>query len=247
MHRGANGHANRNLGAGVSVYLLWRRYQGTGPHRGSEAAQPGAEGGERSPGVVYDGEAWRPYLQNIHPCWLLVYRVASLLFFTTFTVIIVKSCGHTIFYYYTEWTFLLVTLYFGVSTTINCVNLRRSPHRILQLSTTINCVDFVRQLQNSVQSNPLLAVNSIHLPLQHFPWFRIAYFCVWTCAYVIFEWIVHASWLYSFLDLSSKFAPLWYVVAGVMQIPCYLVFGLVIKKLKKHLKQSPSAPVRATA
>ncbi|XBH57809.1 hypothetical protein VPH35_079350 [Triticum aestivum] len=86
---------------GVSVYLLWR-YQGTGPHRGSEAAQPGAEGGERSPGVVYDGEAWRPYLQNIHPCWLLVYRVASLLFFTTFTVIIVKSCGHTIFYYYTE-------------------------------------------------------------------------------------------------------------------------------------------------
>ena len=86
----------------LNKFMCVRGYEGTVAHRGSEAAQLGAKGGERSPWVVYDGEAWRQYLQNIHPCWLLAYRVVSLLFFTTFTVIIVESRGHTIFYYYTE-------------------------------------------------------------------------------------------------------------------------------------------------
>ncbi|KAI4336166.1 hypothetical protein L6164_014728 [Bauhinia variegata] len=71
-----------------------------------------------------------------------------------------------------------------------------------------------------------------------FPWFRIGYFCLWTVAYVIFQWIVHACvklwWPYPFLDLSSPYAPLWYFSVALLHIPCYGVFALIMK-LKHHL------------
>ncbi|KAJ8753544.1 hypothetical protein K2173_022785 [Erythroxylum novogranatense] len=66
-----------------------------------------------------------------------------------------------------------------------------------------------------------------------FPWFRIAYFFVWTIVYVIFQWLVHACvrlwWPYPFLDLSSSYAPLWYFAVALMHIPCYGVFAFIIK------------------
>ncbi|CAH2080526.1 unnamed protein product [Thlaspi arvense] len=47
-----------------------------------------------------------------------------------------------------------------------------------------------------------------------FPFFRISYFILWTGAFVTFQWILHACvsmwWPYSFLDLSSPYAPIWY-------------------------------------
>ncbi|XP_044502897.1 uncharacterized protein LOC123223665 isoform X2 [Mangifera indica] len=69
-----------------------------------------------------------------------------------------------------------------------------------------------------------------------FPWFRIAYFLLWTFVFVIFQWILHAFvfvwWPYPFLDLSSPFAPLWYLGVGLMHIPCYGIFVFVARS--KH-------------
>lgn len=66
-----------------------------------------------------------------------------------------------------------------------------------------------------------------------FPWFRIAYFFLWTIGYVVFQWILHASnfiwWPYPFLDLASSSAPLWYLAVAIMHIPCFSFFVLVIK------------------
>ncbi|CAD6238752.1 unnamed protein product [Miscanthus lutarioriparius] len=46
-----------------------------------------------------------------------------------------------------------------------------------------------------------------------FPWFRIAYFILWTCLYVIIQWIAHVCgmtwWPYPFLRPESSLAPLW--------------------------------------
>ncbi|KAL0327270.1 UNVERIFIED_CONTAM: hypothetical protein Sangu_1805000 [Sesamum angustifolium] len=46
-----------------------------------------------------------------------------------------------------------------------------------------------------------------------FPFFRIAYFVLWTSVFVVFQWIIHAfvsmRWPYPFLDLSSPYAPIW--------------------------------------
>ncbi|RVW41572.1 hypothetical protein CK203_068159 [Vitis vinifera] len=46
-----------------------------------------------------------------------------------------------------------------------------------------------------------------------FPWFRLSYFVLWSCIYVIFQWVIHACgfswWPYPFLELSTQWAPLW--------------------------------------
>ncbi|XP_021718913.1 uncharacterized protein LOC110686626 isoform X1 [Chenopodium quinoa] len=79
-----------------------------------------------------------------------------------------------------------------------------------------------------------------------FPWFRIAYFILWTSFFVIFQWVLHACisiwWPYPFLDLSSSFAPLWYSSVAIMHFPCYGIFFLITKLkhnlLSKHFPMS---------
>lgn len=73
------------------------------------------------------------------------------------------------------------------------------------------------------------AVNS--LP---FPWFRLAYFVLWSCCYAIFEWVVHACsysslWPYPFLELAVPWAPLWYFCLAVAHIPCFGLYALLIR------------------
>ncbi|KAL6547343.1 hypothetical protein OROMI_023064 [Orobanche minor] len=69
--------------------------------------------------------------------------------------------------------------------------------------------------------------------LIRFPFFRIAYFVLWTCMYVVFQWIVHACvlirWPYPFLDLSSPYAPLWYLAVGLLLFPCFGIFALIFR------------------
>ncbi|KAF9669218.1 hypothetical protein SADUNF_Sadunf14G0085000 [Salix dunnii] len=66
-----------------------------------------------------------------------------------------------------------------------------------------------------------------------FPWFRIAYFVQWSCLYAIFQWIIHACgftwWPYSFLELNTPWAPLWYFLVAVIHIPCYGIYALIFK------------------
>nr|XP_027122400.1 uncharacterized protein LOC113739392 isoform X1 [Coffea arabica] len=81
--------------------------------------------------------------------------------------------------------------------------------------------------------NAVFLLGETALNCLRFPWFRIAYFVLWTVVYVIFQWIVHACislwWPYPFLDLSSPYAPLWYSSVALLHIPCYGLFVLVIK------------------
>ncbi|KAJ6723285.1 hypothetical protein OIU74_007784 [Salix koriyanagi] len=66
-----------------------------------------------------------------------------------------------------------------------------------------------------------------------FPWFRIAYFVQWSCIYAIFQWIIHACgftwWPYTFLELDTPWAPLWYFLVAVIHIPCYGIYALIFK------------------
>ncbi|CAN8239204.1 unnamed protein product [Cochlearia groenlandica] len=92
-------------------------------------------------------------------------------------------------------------------------------------------LDFFIVVMHTVNAVFLLGetlLNSLRFPL-----FRIAYFVAWTGVFVLFQWIVHACvsfwWPYPFLDLSSSSAPLWYGAVGLMHIPCFGIFALIVK------------------
>ncbi|KAK9265687.1 hypothetical protein L1049_012576 [Liquidambar formosana] len=82
-----------------------------------------------------------------------------------------------------------------------------------------------------------------------FPWFRLSYFVLWSCLYVIFQWVSHACgfpwWPYPFLELSSPWAPLWYFCLAVVHIPCYGMYSLLVKaKITIFSRWFPHAFVR---
>ncbi|CAM8980781.1 unnamed protein product [Rhodiola kirilowii] len=66
-----------------------------------------------------------------------------------------------------------------------------------------------------------------------FPWFRLSYFVLWSSAYVIFQWVMHACghswWPYPFMQLSSPWAPLWYSLAALLHLPCYGLMTLLVR------------------
>ncbi|XP_020273760.1 uncharacterized protein LOC109848593 isoform X2 [Asparagus officinalis] len=83
-----------------------------------------------------------------------------------------------------------------------------------------------------------------------FPWFRMAYFVFFSCIYVVFQWILHACgftwWPYPFLELSTPWAPAWYIAMALVHVPCYFFYWLVVKAKNSFLpKWFPHAYVRS--
>ncbi|KAL8191959.1 hypothetical protein R6Q57_028079 [Mikania cordata] len=64
-------------------------------------------------------DLWMPYWMNLHPIWLLIYRLFSFISMAYLLYQIVLRFGLFVFYFYTQWTFLLVTIYFVLGTIIS--------------------------------------------------------------------------------------------------------------------------------
>ncbi|PKI37908.1 hypothetical protein CRG98_041683 [Punica granatum] len=245
--------------AAFSLFLIWKHEgrRGSNSHRTRE----GPSSQEEEPaGFLYDDEMWSPCLKGVHPGWLLAFRVVA--FFVLSVMLIITSFvdGASIFYYYTQWTFTFITIYFGLGSLLSsygCYEYHRrlvgdkvenmeidSEHGtyIANGPLSSNKKPIPREgrkpadiwgylFQITFQMNagavvltdcvfwfiivPFLAINNYNLSVR-FPLFRIGYFFMWTVIYVIFQWILHACvsiwWPYPFLDLSSPFAPLWYLL-----------------------------------
>lgn len=281
----------------VASILIWK-YECSGPDA--------IEGGEARHGkmTLYEDEPWMPCLRTIHPLWLLVFRVIAFFVFTALLVVNIVVDGTSILYYYTQWTFILVAIYFGLGVLLSVYGChqymsRASRDRIDRRRLNPECSPMNGETTNDpdamknptfqvspnnrrtagfcgylfqiiYQSNagaviltdfvfwliifPFLAmkdydlnflqigmhsINAVFLlgdtalNCLRFPWFRIAYFLLWTSIYVIFQWIIHSCisiwWPYPFLDLSSAHAPIWYFIVAVLHVPCYAFFSLLMK------------------
>ncbi|KAJ6314669.1 hypothetical protein OIU78_018197 [Salix suchowensis] len=58
-------------------------------------------------------QPWRSCLIHVHPLWLLAYRLISFSLLLVILIAKVSRNGFVMFYYYTQWTFTSVTIYFG--------------------------------------------------------------------------------------------------------------------------------------
>ncbi|KAJ6339780.1 hypothetical protein OIU77_007677 [Salix suchowensis] len=81
--------------------------------------------------------------------------------------------------------------------------------------------------------NVVFLLGDTALNCLRFPWFRMAYFFTWTIVYVLFQWIVHATfrlwWPYPFLDLSSPYAPFMVLLGSSDAHPLLLCFRFYFK------------------
>ncbi|XP_042013961.1 uncharacterized protein LOC121762207 isoform X2 [Salvia splendens] len=97
--------------------------------------------------------------------------------------------------------------------------------------------------------NAVFLILELALNRMPFTWFGLIYFILWSCSYVVFQWAIHACcvkwWPYPFLDLSTPWAPLWYLALALVHIPFYGLYVWLTKaKHKAFSTWFPNAFVR---
>ncbi|XP_020157256.1 uncharacterized protein [Aegilops tauschii subsp. strangulata] len=278
----------------------------------------------RSAAPLRATDLWLPCWPRLHPGWLLGYRAFALAAAAALLVRDIVPHGPRVFFFYTQWTFLLVTIYFAVATAISAhgcwsyskKSLRKTDEygdvENRDLSTSISgerkndeidkmasyyeqianekraafwgrCMQIIYQASAgatmltdvtfwgllvpffyrdkfglSMVTDGMHSVNAVLLLIDTllnnmpFPWYRIAFFVFWSCSYVTFQWVIHASgalswWPYPFLDLASPGAPLWYLAMAVAHVPCFSAYWLVVKAKRTYFpRMFPQAYVRTS-
>ncbi|KAG5520891.1 hypothetical protein RHGRI_033453 [Rhododendron griersonianum] len=278
----------------VSVFVIWK-YEGF-----KKSKTEGRYNWQDTAGILYKDETWRTSLKVIRPAWLLAYRVTAFIVLLSLLILNVVLDGGGIFYYYTQWTFSLVTLYFGLASLFSIHGCRQCCHeaggaRVDQVALDAERGTYVALSLEENANKPSMS-KSLHPGLNSHEeylaqktagiwgyifqiiyqicagavvltdcvfWFIIFPFltsddysldfidatfhslnavlllgdvilnCLWTSIYVIFQWIVHACvsmwWPYPFLDLSTPYAPIWYLAVGLLHLPCYGAFALIVR------------------
>ncbi|CAN0888699.1 hypothetical protein LINGRAHAP2_LOCUS15913, partial [Linum grandiflorum] len=262
---------------------------------------PEAESAEEEE-TIFLTHLWKPCWRFLNPLWLLAFRVFALFCLAPVLYAAVASDGFFAFFFYTQWTFTLVMVYFALATAISVYGCywesRKQPSagaqngeeaslfiergvedhdkvsEIVQLKPgfwgylllimyqtcggAVILTDIVFwglllpfQSGENFQLNMLMgcihSMNAVFLILDTalnslpFPWFRFAYFVLWSSLYIVFQWVIHACgiswWPYAFLELNTPWAPLWYFGMALVHVPCYTVYVLVVKAKHSVLRK----------
>ncbi|KAF5931479.1 hypothetical protein HYC85_032352 [Camellia sinensis] len=167
-------------------------------------------------------DLWLPCWRNLNPLWLLFFRVFAFASYGFLTLshrpctrrrlcflFLHSTCAGAVMLTDIVFWCLLVPFLLGDK---------------FQLTLLIGCIHSVNAVFLILDS----ALNS-----QPFSWYGLAYFVLWSVSYVVFQWILHACgftwWPYPFLDLSTPWAPLWYIALALVHLPCYGIYVLLMK------------------
>ncbi|XP_019232338.1 PREDICTED: uncharacterized protein LOC109213045 [Nicotiana attenuata] len=288
----------------VSAVIIWK-YEGFSKSRSQQI-----ENHEliNKAGFLYKDEVWKACYKGIHPVWLLVYRLIAFALLLSLLIADVVTHRLRILNFYTQWTFTLVTIYFGLGSSLSihgCLESRKGGNSensdvvdaergsyssdstpenasVLIVYNGLNshvreaaglwgyvfqiifqaCIcaggvvitdcffwlliypshiyesNWVHFLAVCMHSfNTICLLGDTFLNCLRFPFFRIAYFVLWTCIFVSFQWIIHiyvsTRWPYPFLDFSSQYGPFGYFAVGILHLPCYGIFAVLIR-IKKY-------------
>ncbi|XP_044503950.1 uncharacterized protein LOC123224379 [Mangifera indica] len=85
------------------------------------AAGPDSDGFVCATPKAYVGsiQLWTSCWKGVHPGWLLLTRFVSFIALAGFLSWDIADCDASVFIYYTEWTFTLVMIYFGLGTVVS--------------------------------------------------------------------------------------------------------------------------------
>ncbi|KAK3034662.1 hypothetical protein RJ639_033617 [Escallonia herrerae] len=282
-------------------------------------------------------DLWMPCWRNLSPLWLLFYRAFAFVAMDFVLHRTAAAFGPVVFFFYTQWTFVLVIVYFVLGTIISAHGcwmyfkqpfaqygerskfLKRDSEEKESESTTASkekekqrqfdqlagfwgnlmqsiyhaCAGavmltdvvfwclllpfmlgetfrltlilinspscftiieidlvFIWQLIGCMHSlNAVFLLVDSALNSLPFPWHGLTYFVLWSFAYIVFQWVVHACgvtwWPYPFLELSTTWAPLWYFGLALVHLPCYGLYVLIVKaKGSMFSRMFPRAFVR---
>ncbi|KAG8384844.1 hypothetical protein BUALT_Bualt04G0160600 [Buddleja alternifolia] len=95
----------------VASFIIWK-------YEHSDNLQSDEERTQQESSRIYD-RSWKPCVEEIHPMFLMFFRLIA------FCLLLVAFCfdvalhGFELFYYYTQWTFTLVTIYFGLGSLLS--------------------------------------------------------------------------------------------------------------------------------
>ncbi|GFP88023.1 hypothetical protein PHJA_000946000 [Phtheirospermum japonicum] len=315
-----------------AALLVWR-YEG----RNRISRNRSDDDQHEAMGCLYEDEVWATCLKFVHPVWLLGYRLIAFGALLALLIADITNNGAVKYFFYTEWTFTLVAVYFGLASSLSirgcmhycqegklerdcrsCTDANNGSYVPPSLTENVepiqeegssNCGDpnctntasvwgYTLQIIFQICAGAVALTDSVFWLLIYpymtaydyrlnflivskhsvnavfllgdailnrlrFPFFRIAYFVLWTCIYVVFQWIIHACisirWPYPFLDLSSLYAPLWYVLicfilcnfiyvcltkfcryfaVGLLLFPCFGIFSLIFRLKQCFLSRS---------
>lgn len=91
----------------IASFLIWK-YE-----RSDNSESKRGQTQQERPRILHYDESWKPCLKEIHPVYLAVYRVTAFCLLLVAISFDIAAHGGELFLYYTQWTFTLVTIYFG--------------------------------------------------------------------------------------------------------------------------------------
>ncbi|XP_030521611.1 uncharacterized protein LOC115734814 isoform X1 [Rhodamnia argentea] len=114
------------LASSCFALMLVRKYEA---FCSRSSGNGGRETNRDAPGVLYNDETWTPCLKGIHPAWLLAFRVIAFFLLLGMSCVTALVDGASIYYYYTQWTSTLVSIYFGVGSLLSAYGCYRYGHK----------------------------------------------------------------------------------------------------------------------